>query len=144
GLLVPIYFLTRSLFDSRIAFLAAGIAALLPRAAEVGHDTLADSLCHFFTFLALWLGARALGGGNWRLAISSGLAAGAGFLARPESILVPAVIGLAWLYGASRNLRHSLLPRLPAAFAVIGSATLVVASYAMVKGEISEKIPVRV
>lgn len=30
GLLFPVYFLTRSLFDRRIAFIAAGLLALLP------------------------------------------------------------------------------------------------------------------
>ncbi len=79
GLLVPVYFLTAVLFDRRIAFVAAGLLALLPRVAEVGHDTLADSLGLFSTFLALWLGAMALKTGNWRTALGSGLAAGAGY-----------------------------------------------------------------
>ncbi len=99
GLLFPVYFLTQSLFDRRIAFLAAGLLALLPRAAEMGHDTLADSLGLFATFLALWLGARAWRTADWRVALGSGLAAGAGYLAHPEVILVPVAIGLTWLFG---------------------------------------------
>ena len=55
GLLVPIYCLTRSLFDGRIACMAAALAVLLPRTAELGHDTLSDSTGLMFTFAALWL-----------------------------------------------------------------------------------------
>ncbi len=73
GVLVPVYFLTESLFDRRIAFIAAGVLALLPRVAEVGHETLADSLGLFATFMALWLAAQALTTGDWRFAIGSGL-----------------------------------------------------------------------
>ena len=68
GLIVPIYGLTRMLFDRRIACMAAALAVLLPRAAELGHDTLSDSLGLLCTFLALWLGARAICRGDWRLA----------------------------------------------------------------------------
>ncbi len=62
GVLVPVYFLTEALFDRRLAFIAAGVLALLPRLAEVGHETLADSLGLFATFMALWLAARAYRG----------------------------------------------------------------------------------
>ena len=44
ALLFPLYSLTRSLFDERIACMAVAIYALLPIPAEVGHDTLSDSL----------------------------------------------------------------------------------------------------
>jgi hypothetical protein len=111
GLLVPVYLLTASLFDRRIAFLAAGIAALLPRAAEIGHDTLADSLGLFTTFAGLWLGARALRTGDWRFGRGSGLLAGFGYLARPEVILVPAAIGLTWLCGFVWDARSTLIGR---------------------------------
>ena len=59
GVLVPVYFLTERLFDRRIAFIAAGVLAFLPRVAEIGHETLADSVGLFATFMALWLAARA-------------------------------------------------------------------------------------
>ena len=103
GLLVPIYAVTRLLFDHRIACLAAGLAVVLPRAAELGHDTLSDSLGLLATFLALWLGAVSLRTRDWRLALGSGLVAGLGFLARLEVILVPVAIGLAWMVGFRRD-----------------------------------------
>ena len=143
GLLFPVYFLTRSLFDRRIAFIAAGLLALLPRAAELGHDTLADSLGLFTTFLALWLGARALRTADWRVGFGSGLAAGAGYLARFEVILVPVAIGLTWLVGLGTQTGRSRISRLTTFSMLILAAALTVASYAAFKGEITEKIALR-
>ena len=99
GLLVPVYFLTERLFDRRIAFIAAGVAALLPRVAEVGHETLADSVGLFATFMALWL-ARACALQRRRPSLWRSVrdcSPRMGYLARPEVILVPAAVGLAWL-----------------------------------------------
>jgi 4-amino-4-deoxy-L-arabinose transferase-like glycosyltransferase len=143
GLIFPIYALTRSLFDRRIACMAAALAVLLPRAAEMGHDTLSDSLGLLCTFLALWLAAVALRGGDWRFALGSGLAAGLGYLARPEVILVPVVIGLTWLAGLCRDSRLRAVARGPAIAVVLSSALAVIGSYALVKGEISEKLAFR-
>lgn len=83
-LIIPIYALTRSLFDRRIGCLAAALTALLPCAAELGHDTLSDSLGLMCTFLALWLGAISLRRGDLRFALASGLTAGAGYLRGPK------------------------------------------------------------
>ena len=143
GLLIPVYFLTRSLFDRRVAFIAAGLLALLPRVAELGHDTLADSLGLFATFLALWLGTLALRTADWRVALGSGLAAGLGYLARPEVILVPAAIGLTWLTGPGPPREKSRISRLSTISVLILAASLVVVSYASVKGEIREKLALR-
>jgi hypothetical protein len=143
GVLIPIYFLTEALFDRRIAFIAAGVLALLPRMAEVGHETLADSLGLFATFMALWLAAKALSSGHRRMAIGSGLFAGLGYLARPEVILVPAVIALTWLVDRIRPAGRSR----PAAFGVVALmlaiSALSVCGYTVVKGEISEKLTIR-
>ena len=115
-----------------------------PRVAEVGHETLADSLGLFATFMALWLAARALTRGDRRCAIGSGVFAGLGYLARPEVILVPAVdrVDLARRSqcgpGVGRDpaarSRPSLMLLMPA---------LAVCGYAAVKGEVSEKLSLR-
>ncbi len=143
GLLFPVYFLTRSLFDRRIAFIAAGLLALLPRAAEIGHDTLADSLGLFTTFLALWLGARALRSSDWRLGFGSGLVAGAGYLARPEVMLVPVAVGLTWVLTFRRSTGQRRIRRLGTISMLLLGAGLAVIWYAAFKGEISEKLAVR-
>src|SRR6516165_8994550 len=92
GLILPIYGLTCVLFDRRIAAMAAALSVLLPRAAELGRDTLSDSLGLMCTFLSLWLGARAMRRCGWQMAAVSGLVAGAGYLARAEVALVPCAI----------------------------------------------------
>jgi hypothetical protein len=143
GLILPIYGLTRRLFDRRIACMAAGLAVLLPRAAELGHDTLSDSLGLVCTFLALWLGALSLRRGDWRIALGSGLVAGLGYLARPEVILVPAAIALTWLVGLLRNSRSKAVASGPSLGVILLAALTVVGSYALVKGEISEKLALR-
>jgi hypothetical protein len=143
GLIFPVYGLTRSLFDRRIACLAAALAVLLPRAAEMGHDTLSDSLGLMCAFLALWLGASALRRGDCRLALASGLAAGLGYLARPEVILVPVAIGLTWLVGLIYDSRLRTVARGPVIGVLVLATLTVVGSYAMVKGEVSEKLAFR-
>jgi Dolichyl-phosphate-mannose-protein mannosyltransferase len=143
GVLFTIYFLTASLFDRRIAFIAAGILALLPRMAEVGHETLADSLGLFATFMALWLAAKAFSSGDRRMAIGSGLFAGLGFLARPEVILVPAVIALTWLIDRIRPAGRSRPAAFGAAALMLVIPALSVCGYTAVKGQISEKLSIR-
>jgi 4-amino-4-deoxy-L-arabinose transferase-like glycosyltransferase len=142
-LLIPIYGLTRSLFDQRIACLAAALTALLPRAAELGHDTLSDSLGLMCTFLALWLGSISLRRGDPRFALATGLIAGSGYLARPEVILVPFVIGLAWMAGLVRDARARFVTCGPAVAVALVASVALIGSYAAVKGEISEKLALR-
>ncbi len=117
--------------------------ALLPRVAEVVRETLADSLGLFATFTALWLASKALTKGDWRLGIGSGLAAGLGYLARPEVILVPAVIALAWLVDRARRPGATRPPALTATAMMLLVPALAVCGYAAVKGEISEKLAIR-
>jgi hypothetical protein len=143
GLILPIFGITRLLFDRRIACVAAALAVLLPRAAELGHETLSDSLGLVWTFLSLWLGALALRKGGWRAAAGCGLAAGFGYLARPEVILVPLAIGLTWLVGLVREGRVVAISRIPAMGVLLVCTLAVAGSYALVKGEISEKLAVR-
>jgi hypothetical protein len=142
-LVLPIFGLTRLLFDRRIACVAAALAVLLPRAAELGHETLSDSLGLLCMFGALWFGALALRRCDWRAAALCGLTAGIGYLARPEVILVPLAIGLTWLIGLVRDGRASAFARVPVMAVLFLCTSVFAGSYAMVKGEISEKLAVR-
>jgi hypothetical protein len=142
-LVLPVYALARRIFDRRIACMAAALAVLLPRAGELGHDTLSDSLALFFTFLALWLGGCALRRGDWRIAIGSGLAAGLGYLARPEVILVPAAIGMTGVVSLLRDSRFRDFARGSALAAILLATFMVIGSYTLIKGEISEKLALR-
>jgi hypothetical protein len=144
GVLVSLYRITIALFDARIACLAIAIQALLPFPFEVGSDTLSDSLGLWGTLLSLELAIRALRTGDIRVAIGSGLAAGIGYLARPEVILVPlATIATAMLSRFAPLCRERANRPALVAAAVSIAAMLPVAAYATVKGGLSEKLAVR-
>jgi len=143
ALLFPLHGLARDLFGPRVADLAALGFVLLPQPMAVGHDTLSDSLALFAFVLALRLGLDALRSGRPSTAVGCGLAAGFGFLARPEVLVVPAAVL------AAGGLRSFAAGRSPARLAAPGLAGLAVAflavvgSYALVKGEVSEKLALR-
>jgi hypothetical protein len=143
ALLLPLYGITCVLFDDRVACIAVAIYALLPIPAEVGHDTLSDSIGLLATLLCLRWGAVAIRTGSWRAAMAAGLAAGMGYLARPEVLLAFFAVGLTWGMTAVRrlDLRAALMsPVMPA----MGLSVLVaVGSYALIKGEVSEKLAMR-
>lgn len=142
-LLIPLYYLARALFDERVALIAVFIYILLPVPAEVGRDVLANAVGLCATTFSLWLGARAIRSGGWPTALASGLAGGLGFLARPEAILAPLAVGMAWGARAvwTREPRALFRSLAPAALAI--GALICVGSYAMVKGQISEKLALR-
>ena len=94
--------------------------------------------------LSLWLGVRAIRGADWAFALASGLAGGVGFLARPEAILAPAAVGLAWLVRAMRGGTLRGLIAAPALPALVIGAMACVGSYTLVKGEVSEKLALRI
>ena len=93
-LLVPLFGLARALFDDRIAALAVLLYVLLPLPSEVGRDTLSDSLGLLASLAALRFGAAALSTGARSGFVGCGLAAGVGYLARPEVALVPLAVGV--------------------------------------------------
>jgi hypothetical protein len=141
-LLVPVYFLTEALFGSSVALLAAGIAAFLPRAAEVGHDTLSISVALCTMLFSLWLGVVALRRASSRFAAASGVLAGIGYLARPEVMIVPPVILLSWFVLLTKRRGRLAPPRLPAVVVLLASSLVVLGAYSSIKGEVSERISV--
>ncbi len=145
GLLFPIYAVTRLLFDHRIACLAAALAVVLPRAAELGHDTLSDSLGLLATFLALWLGAVSLRTRDWRAGIGLGPRRGSGIsgAARGNPRARRDRTGLDGR-ASSRSFDYAPSPRARLVAAVFLASLVVVGSYRLVKGEVSEKLAVRV
>ncbi len=141
ALLWPLHSLTRCLFDERTANLAVFLYALLPFPAAIGHDTLSDSLALSFTVAALCLGEVTLRTRSWIAAIGCGVAAGLGFLTRPEAALVVPVVVIAAMWGwRSWREEMAVFGRL---VALTASILLFVGAYAMVKGELSEKLALR-
>lgn len=143
ALLIPLYGLTRDLFDARIARIAVLIFVVLPFPAAVGRDTLSDSLALFAALLALWLGAISLRTTGWKAPLGCGIVAGLGFLTRPEVLIVPLAVALTWVT------RRGLLkiPRPQTALVRLSALSLsfllIVGFYALLKGEVSEKLALR-
>lgn len=142
ALLWPLYSLTRRLFDERIARIALLIYVVLPFPAAIGHETLSDSLALFASLLALRLGMAALSAEGAIAPLACGLVAGLGYMARPEVLVVPLAVVLTW---ASRWRAPAAMSRPAAArVAALGLSFLVmVGSYALFKGEVSEKLALR-
>jgi 4-amino-4-deoxy-L-arabinose transferase-like glycosyltransferase len=143
AVLLPLYGITRALFDNRIACVSVAIAALLPVPAEVGHDTLSDSLGLLLFLVCLRYGAIALESGQWQPAIVAGLAGGVGYLARPEVVLAPLAVCLAWVIVQIHRGNPRLAVASPVVASVSLSALMLVGSYALVKGQVSEKLALR-
>ena len=140
-LLWPLHALTRRMYGDRAANLAVFLYALLPFPNVVGHETLSDSLALACTVAALACGEAALRSRSWWAAVGCGAFAGLGFWTRPEVALVPPMVVLAgairWRPWADE---WALAGRLAALALVAG---LGVGGYAIVKGELSEKLSLR-
>lgn len=142
-LLIPLFGLTRSLFDERIAALATLIYVLLPFQAEIGHDTLSDSLALLGFLASLRLGQMALCSNVRYAPAACGVVAGLGYLARPEVLIVPAAVVLTGLsvWRSKPIFTRSMAVR----FGTLGVAFLaMVGSYVIFKGEVSEKLALRI
>jgi hypothetical protein len=172
-LLWPLFGFARRVFDERTALLCCLLYAVLPLSVEVGHDTLSDPLALLLFTLALYFGQRAWTSGSLSCAIACGLAAGLGYWTRPEVAVVAAVItalgvvrvvpgvlrrsqipdrgspirtgGLSRMFCDPRSVicdlrsPRTLNPALLTACAFLA----VVGVYALVKGEVSEKLALR-
>ena len=147
-MVVVIHSLAKRLFCPTIAHLAAFGSVLLPLLMAVGHDTLSDSLALCAALTALWLGVKALEERGVGSSIACGVAAGVGYLARPEVLVVPLAVGLTGVLNALGSRRVASVsssqtaatPRL-ACLAVTFLA--LVGGYSLIKGEVSEKLALR-
>lgn len=154
-MLVPIYGLSRALFNRPTAKLACLLQLALPASAEFGHETLSDPLALCLLLTTLWLGLCAVRSKKPTLPLFCGTIAGLGFWTRPEVAIAPIAL-MAWgLWRFSQNrrrgeIRPEMSPprwRVMADFRRLGSIGLaffaVVGVYATVKGELSEKLALR-
>ena len=195
--LIPLYWLTRSLFDSAKATMACLLFVLLPLPAELGHETLSDSLALFLFASTMAFGVRVgkaptpfhsshldctsvvlnrvpvvvpdqcprnVTGEHWsgttngtqrthsretgwaRVAITTGFLSGLGYLTRPELAIAPIAIVLTLLIQSLRGWSRTLELRRThfSQMATISVGFLfLVGSYALVKGEVSEKLALR-
>ncbi|MDX2038490.1 MAG: glycosyltransferase family 39 protein [Isosphaeraceae bacterium] len=150
GILVVIHGLTRTLFDRAVANLAVFLFVLLPIPAEVGRDTLADMLGLLCFSGSLSLAARALKTGSTRLWLVSGLVVGVGYLARPDAalaVLSPMMLLSATIVRRCIERARSESIDLQREFGRLarygGAACLIIGTYALIKGEVTEKLALR-
>jgi 4-amino-4-deoxy-L-arabinose transferase-like glycosyltransferase len=144
ALLFPLYSLARGLFSDRIAELAVLLFVLLPLPSEVGRDTLSDSLGLLATLVALRLGAAALSREQGRTTAFAGcgIVAGLGYLARPEVVIVPLAVAVTRLL--MRDWTATPRRRAVVELSALSVAFLtLLGSYALAKGEVSEKLALR-
>ena len=147
ALFLPLYGFTRSVFGREAATLACLIYAILPVPAEIGRDTLSDPLALLAFAFAIQSGEMTLRNGRLRDALACGIAGGLGYLTRPEVVLVPIAVLMTAAWQAFVPCAETAKADRPAwspKFAAMAIALLVmVGSYAMVKGEVSEKLAIR-
>ncbi len=96
-LLVPMFYLGKEMFDSRIAFWACLLFQCLPTSGKVMGDGLSDTLFLLFACTSLWLATVALRRRKAWLFALTGLACGLAYWVRPEGALVAAATGLVLL-----------------------------------------------
>ncbi|MDD5063406.1 MAG: glycosyltransferase family 39 protein [Phycisphaerae bacterium] len=93
---VLLYFVGKKIVGERFSFWAILILILLPDAAEYGSDALSDWPYIFFLSAGFLLLIHGAVSGKWWLFGFSGLAAGMGYLIRPECAQI-VVLGTLWL-----------------------------------------------
>lgn len=136
-MVAPIVFgLARTLYDDRIAILAALFAVLLPEAVQFSTDGLSD-LPHAALYLSsLLCGIAALRGGRGWLWVGCGALGGLAFLTRPEGM--EPVIAIVLLVLLARS-RFDWKRRLIRATIVVAAAVIVSAPYMLATGELVQK-----
>lgn len=93
---IVLYYIGKHLLGARLSFWAILILILLPQPAEYGSDALSDWPNLFFFATGLLLLFYGAASNTWWLFGLTGLAAGSGYLIRPECAVV-VVLGSLWL-----------------------------------------------
>jgi 4-amino-4-deoxy-L-arabinose transferase-like glycosyltransferase len=107
-LLLPLYGLFRRVFDERVAWLAAFLAAVSPFLALYSVHVRSESLYLLLATSAVYVLVMAIRERRTAKFFSSGLLAGYAFLVRPEAIalvaLIPAFLAVLWIGGGAFDL----------------------------------------
>ncbi len=138
--IIVLYFLGKELVGARTGFLALLILVLLPKSAHYGSDALSDWPHLFFLAGGILLLVRGATNKKWWLFGFAGLAAGMGYLVRPECVQV-IVYGLLWLtlqFFWSKRVMSKSKTALALILLVIGFCVLT-APYMKLKGTVFPK-----
>lgn len=134
-----LYFIGRELVGAELSFWGVLILVFLPKPAEYGSDALSDWPHMFFLAVGVWLLMRAANG-KWWLFGFAGLAAGTGYLIRPECAEVVVFgsfwLGLQFLWSKRTICRREALLAMALLFICF---FLMAAPYMKLKGEVFPK-----
>jgi hypothetical protein len=137
---VILYFVGKKTVGKRYSFWATLILILLPNPAKLGSDALSDWPHIFFLSAGFLLLIWAAANGKWWAFGFSGLAAGMGYLIRPECAQV-VVFGSLWL-GSQLLYPYRIISRRNAVFALALLATgfmVIAGPYMKLKGAVFPK-----
>jgi hypothetical protein len=133
-----VWLFARSLYDTRVANVAAFVFAILPLARVSAADAQSD-MAHALVYLtAAWLACSAIAGGRLLLLAGAGAASALAYWIRPEGLEVFLV---ALLFVALRALRSEMSWKRSCASAatLVGVTVLVAAPYPILAGKITSK-----
>jgi hypothetical protein len=138
--ITTLYFIGKQLFGAKLSFWGVLILILLPKPAEYGSDALSDWPHLFFFTAGLLLLFKGAANKRWWIFGFAGLAAGAGYLIRPECAML-VVLGGLWLglqlLWSKRTM--SINKVLPAIALLIIGFLIIAGPYMKLKGAIFPK-----
>ena len=138
--ITTLYFIGKQLFGAKLSFWGVLILILLPKPAEYGSDALSDWPHLFFFTAVLLLLFKGAANKRWWIFGFAGLAAGAGYLIRPECAML-VVLGGLWLglqlLWSKRTM--SINKVLPAIALLIIGFLIIAGPYMKLKGAIFPK-----
>ena len=137
---VAVWLLTRRLFGSRLAGMAAVMAAVVPLFRESAADVQSDTAQLFFYVLAVWLLLEGLQRRRWGWFAGAGLSSAAAYWIRPEGLSV-ALVGAGVL--AILAVRRRSLRPIGMLGVLVLTAAAVAAPYWCAKGAFTSKKDVR-
>ncbi|HEY2931586.1 MAG TPA: glycosyltransferase family 39 protein [Acidobacteriota bacterium] len=148
-LCIPVLWsLTRIVFGSRAAAVAALLAAVLPLFRQNASDALSDAPHLFFYLLAVYFCARGLPEGHAGWFAAAGASSGLAFWIRPEGLSV-AIVGALylalnpWIRTIMPGLSHGIAPAASASYRcatrLVLMVLIVISPYVVVTGKLTSK-----
>lgn len=131
-LVLPMYFLGKSLFDRRVGFWATLLFQLLPSSGRLMADGLSEPLFLLLVTAALYFVTRAMAGGSLKLYALAGVCTGLAYLTRTEGLLlVPAALVILLARRVGERWREALV--------LTGSCAVVAVPFMILIGGVSLK-----
>lgn len=109
---IPLYFLTKSLFSRTVAMVSSVLFVFHPYLVRFSAEVIRGPIFWFFFVMALWVGWEAISRkGPWLFAMT-GIFGTLSFLFRPEGIFVVALVGVWTIFSNRKTWSQSLRQRI--------------------------------